>query len=302
MSEKYTSNDICFEKLINLYIEARLEDSLSEHTTNYYANRLHAFRRWLKDCINISKISYEDIHGCMDYLDKDRRLKISSRVTELYVLKHFFVWLLENNIISKNPSSRISAVKYDRKNLRRALQPKDIEQLRNACSDIHEKAIFELFYSTGCRVSELAEIDIRNIDFKDRSIFIMGKGKKERIVFFSVTACNFLNNYLHNSCRESDALFVSKRGKHERLSPRMLEKIISNIGEKSGIDSRVYPHILRHSFATHFVATDMRLEVLQHLMGHERIDTTQIYTEISYQKIKSEYEKSQAQKPLKINL
>lgn len=274
-------------EMIDRYISAKRVDGLSNLTLENYRARLRVFGQKVQK--HVARITVDDIRTYITYLEQERRLKRTTVSMDVTILKSFFGWLLREDIIRQNPCSRIQSVRFDKKNLRTPLSREELSHVKAACSTVRDKAIIELFYSTGCRLSELANINIEDIDFDDMSISVVGKGNKRRIVYFGSKARTLLNEYVHSSKRDGSALFTGMRMPHRRLGNRAIEKIVQRIGNRSGIGRQVYPHILRHSMATDAINCGMDIVSLQRLLGHEDISTTQIYFDMNQSLVKRAY-------------
>lgn len=160
---------------------------------------------------------------------------------------------------------------------------------RPACgTDARDNAILELFLATGCRVSEIVGMKVEDIDLQNGCVKVLGKGKKERVVFFSDRALEYLERYLDG--RREGPVILSVRAPHQGLKKNAIENIIRKIAERAGINKRVFPHLLRHTFATHALNKGMPLPSLCDLMGHCSTDTTRIYAKNSQGKLKYEYD------------
>ena len=183
---------------------------------------------------------------------------------------------------------RVEAIEYT-KTVRQALTAREVEKLRIACgSDARDNAILEMFLATGCRVSEVANMRIEDIDIKEECIRVLGKGDKERIVFLGARAIEFLEQYLGD--RKSGPVFLSVRAPYQGLKKNALENIVRKIAARAGVEKRVFPHLLRHTFATHALNKGMPLAGLCDLMGHASVETTRIYAKNSRQKLKYDYD------------
>lgn len=221
----------------------------------------------------------------------------------LSALRHFYSWLENNKYIKYNPFLTISSPKaeiryphalyYDQINYLLKTNSERTDQLK-----IRDQAILELLYASGLRGSELINITLQDIDFKNRVIRVYGKGSKERIVPFSSHAKEAIEKYykelrpilLMNSknVEMTNALFINAKGK--KLTLRGLEYILKSIEIKTGQDCDLHPHVLRHTFATHLLENGADLRTIQELLGHSSISTTQIYTHVSSEAMKKEYE------------
>ena len=216
----------------------------------------------------------------------------------LTVLKSFYDYMLDENIISVNPCLNIKMPKIE-KRLPKYLTIEEVNKLLDIKLqkpiDYRNKAMLELLYATGVRISELLNLTLSNYNEQDAYIKVMGKGSKERIIPIGDYTINYLNIYINEyrnyilKTKQSEYLFVNYNG--ERLSRQGFFKILREICDLSGINKEISPHVLRHSFATHLLNNGADLRIIQELLGHENISTTEIYSHISNEKIKEDYQK-----------
>ncbi|NMB82602.1 MAG: tyrosine recombinase XerD, partial [Ignavibacteria bacterium] len=210
-------------------------------------------------------------------------------------LKGFFGYLQDNNYIEVNPTEKLLSVKKSRK-LPAVLSIQEIELILNSpdtndLTGLRDKAILELFYSSGLRVSELINLKINDLFFNDEVIRVFGKGSKERIVPIGSSAIKWVNEYLIKSrpslekkSKSQNFVFLNKRG--SKLSRMWIWKIVSKYSSDAGIKKEIHPHTFRHSFATHLLEGGADLRAVQEMLGHADISTTQIYTHINREYIK----------------
>lgn len=218
-------------------------------------------------------------------------VKPSTANTKVAYLQSFFKWMVDEEIIDKDPSRKLPQVKLP-KRLRKSLTVEDIEKLRLACTDTRERALIELLFSTGCRLSELVGINVESLNFQDNSIRVIGKGNKERIVYFNAKAKVHIENYLADRPGNSEALFVTCKKPYIRVGPRGIQKIINKIASKAGFDKSVFPHLFRHSMATLTLQNGASIVTVQKLLGHSSVVTTEKYTDTNMDNVKYEYKKS----------
>lgn len=166
------------------------------------------------------------------------------------------------------------------------------QNLRQACKTLREQSLIEFLISTGCRLSEVVGVNKEHIDWYEMSLNVIGKGNKQRKVYFSTKAKILLTKYLESRKDNNSALFVGMRCPYNRLHGRGIEVAIDKIAKRAGFDKSVYPHLFRHSFATHSINKGLSLPTLQHLMGHESSSVTLIYAQLSEDNIKHEYRKT----------
>ena len=272
---------------IGIYLVSKKVQGLSDNTIASYKQHLYRFAQTVGK--NIEDINTMDIRRFIALCMKNG-LKNTSIATEISILKTFFSWLKNEDYIGKNPMNQIKNIKIN-KYLRSSLTQREIELIRNACETTREKAIFEFFFSTGCRLEEVVKLDKEDIDWKSLSVKVLGKGNKERIVFLTPKAEVFLQKYLSERIDDNCALFVSERKPHNRLGRRTIERIFHNLGVKSGIGKSVFPHLIRHSMATILLNNGSTLTEVQRILGHESPVTTQIYAQLNIETIQQSHKK-----------
>ena len=216
---------------------------------------------------------------------------------ELSAIRGFYVYLIKHRLAELNPARQVKAPKQARK-LPKVL---DVDQLAGLLSaetesvlEIRDLAMFELFYSSGLRLSELAGLNAGDIDLKDRSLLVRsGKGGKSRTLPVGSKAAQALATWLNERTRlnaADGALFIT--GKGRRLGQRAIELRLARWGKKKGLGTHVHPHMLRHSFASHLLESSQDLRAVQELLGHSNISTTQIYTHLDFQHLAEIYDKT----------
>lgn len=286
------------EELIEKYINYVLfERRLSKNTASSYKNDLDKFMLYLKDnSINsFKKAEKRDITNYLEYLDNNH-ITTSSIARKLTTIKNFYTYLEKTEIVKKNITEGIERPKL-RKKLPEVLTIEEVDKLLdinlNTAFDYRNKAMLELLYGTGLRISELLDLKLSDIDFENCIVRCMGKGSKERIVPIGEYVIFYLNTYLEYrkvllKNKKSDYLFLNSRG--SRLSRFSFFKILKQLLITKGIKKNISPHSLRHSFATHILEGGGDLRSIQELLGHSDISTTKIYTHISNKQIKDDYE------------
>lgn len=285
------------ETFIKEYLaHLKLEKNLSDNTVSSYKNDLTSFNEYIQD-LNIddpSAISSEHLNGFFKLL-KDIGLVGSSAARYFSSLKGFFVFLLRNKYIDKNPIDKISAPKVSKK-LPGVLDVSEIEKILslpdvNNKLGLRDKAILELFYACGTRVSELINLKVNDLFLTDEIIRVLGKGSKERLIPIGSSAIKWINEYLTKSrpllmkkLKSENYLFLNSRS--TKLSRMGVWKIIERYVKQADIKKDVHPHTFRHSFATHLLEGGADLRAVQEMLGHADISTTQIYTHIDRDYIK----------------
>jgi integrase/recombinase XerD len=260
---------------INMFLSIKKLEGLSDITLDTYKLELNIFNKNINK--SLPAITSNDIRL---YLSKFPKLKQSSIGKKIYVLKSFFKIMVREEVIIKNPMNKINAPKKE-KRLPKALSEEQVETLRENCTTLREKAIFELFIATGCRLNELSQLNINDINWKYQSIKVIGKGNSERIVYFNFKATHYLKKYLNNRNDNCEALFVTERKEYRRLSNRGIQRIFNNLGDKANI--KLHVHKCRHTFASNLLNSGADLALVQAMLGHSSPDTTQVYCQLSEQ-------------------
>lgn len=271
---------------VKQFLAAKRADSLSEKTLHNYQLILRLFEDYV--ALPPAQITTDHIRSFLTYLKTERSMKKESVQTYLNCIRSFFGWLHTEDKISKNPVSRIRSARRSKKHYRDPLTQEEVELVRAAIETPRERAIFEMLLSTGCRVSEIVDIRTADIDWHHRSLTVHGKGNKYRTVYFTVRAKLAMQSYLKTS-PNPETLFTSQRAPFGALKAQSIEGIIRDLGQRSGIAAELVPHALRHTFATHALNSGMDIVVIQQLLGHESLDTTQIYAELSQEIVKHAY-------------
>jgi integrase/recombinase XerD len=264
------------------YLASKKLEGLSFKTLKNYKYILDQFA--LSNYKTVSNLTEIDIKL---YLSKVID-ELANTTYETYIacLKSFFGWLQDEEYIKKNPMRNIKYPKRD-KNLRKPLKLEEIEKLRDSCISLRERAILEFLLATGCRVDEVVGLRISDIDWGKLQFRVVGKGSKERICYITDKANYHVQKYLLSRNDNSNYLFVGKRKPYNYLKIRAIEKEMTVIGDRVNI--HVFPHLLRHTFATVLLQSGAKLEVVQELLGHESPKTTQVYAKLNTQIIHNQY-------------
>jgi integrase/recombinase XerD len=285
------------ETFIKEYLaHLKLEKNLSDNTISSYRNDLKSFNDFLHD-LNINdpfEITTDHLNGFFKLL-KELGLVGSSAARYFSSLKGFFLFLIRNKYIVKNPIEKISAPKTSKK-LPGVLDVSEVEKILSLPDvsnklGLRDKAILELFYACGTRVSELINLKVNDLFLYDEVIRVLGKGSKERLIPIGSSAIKWINEYLTKSrpllmkkMKSENYLFLNSRS--TKLSRMGVWKIIERYVKEAEIKKDVHPHTFRHSFATHLLEGGADLRAVQEMLGHADISTTQIYTHIDRDYIK----------------
>lgn len=269
---------------------------LSPHTIKSYKRDLSSFFSFLKE----KKDSWEEIqdHQVREFIASERRRGLNPRSLQrmLSSIRSFFNYLLDEEIIDTNPAADISSPKSAQL-LPKALDTDLVKRLLDfkpqGDLEIRDKAMFELLYSSGLRLSELCSLDLDGISIKERSCRVVGKGNKTRDLPIGEKAIQGLRDWLlvrkKISADSNKALFLNKNGK--RLSTRSVQLRLERLSKKRGLPM-VNPHMLRHSFASHILESSGDLRAVQEMLGHSDIGTTQIYTKLDFQHLSKVYDEA----------
>lgn len=273
----------------------------SDFTIRSYKKDIEQYLQFLdKNKLMLDTISRDQIRFFLKEL-LDSGISKRSIKRKVSAIRHYYNFLNEEKYLDVNPFINLKTAKADL-TYPKVLFMDEINTLFEANkkrSDklaIRDQAILELLYSSGMRVSELCNLNVQEIDFNKRYIRVFGKGKKERLVPFSETAKGVMVDYINTlrkdllskSDEKTTAMFLDYKGK--RITSRGVEYIFEKIGEKSGVYISLHPHTLRHTFATHLLENGADLRLIQELLGHESINTTQIYTHTTTQAMIKQFE------------
>ena len=273
------------QEKLHLFLSVKKLEGLAVGSLKNYRDIIIDFSRYIFKPVN--QIDTMDIRKYL--ATKHESVKASTLNSKLSKLRGFFDWLYNEGYIENNPAKNVAPIKTEKRE-RKGLTLEQMELLRASCKTKREKAIVEFLYTTGCRVSEVTEVDISDLDFNEMSLYVVGKGNKERKVYFNERAKVILKDYLASRSDDCTALFVTSRAPSS-LGRNSILREISKVGKRMSPQIRVYPHLLRHTFATHAINAGIPIEVVQMLLGHESPATTAIYAKVSNSKIKQEYSK-----------
>ncbi|MFH1542156.1 MAG: tyrosine recombinase XerC [bacterium] len=262
---------------------------------NYSTHTISNYQRDLKFLLTLIDVKNVDRLAAREYLLALEKKRYSRRsiARKLSAARSFFRFLTREKIVDKNPFANLLTPKMPKK-LPNFLYPEELKRLLEAVDNRRDRAILEVIYGTGLRVIEVVRMNVNDVDFEENEIKVLGKGSKERIVLFGSLAKKALNNYLSDirpqmpDGKKTAAVFVNLRG--GRLTVRSIERMLVRYAKKAGITKKVTPHTLRHSFATHLLAGGADLRMVQELLGHVSLSTTQVYTHITKERLKEVYD------------
>lgn len=273
--------------LIEKFISAKRIEGCSEKSLKYYRATIEALVSAVGK--NVKSVLTEDLRT---YLTEYQNKHQSSRVTIdniRRILSSFFSWLEDEDYIIKSPVRRIHKVKTT-KNVKDTFSDEDLEKMRDGCDELRDLAMIDLLSSTGMRVGEMVLLNRADINFSERECVVLGKGSKERIVYFDAKAKLHLQQYLDSRTDDNPALFVSLRAPYERIKIGGIEHRLREMGKRLNIP-KVHPHKFRRTLATVAIDKGMPIEQLQQLLGHQRIDTTLHYAMVKQSNVKAAHRK-----------
>ncbi|MDD3593498.1 MAG: tyrosine recombinase XerC [Candidatus Gastranaerophilales bacterium] len=296
ISELISQNTKLLEEFL-LYLE--VERNLSKHTLRAYTGDVEHFLFWLKN-LPVQEVNTNTVRL---YLAQIQHFNYSKTTIsrKIAALRTFYRFLYRERLVELNPVDNIRSPKKIKK-LPNFLNEDEVEQIFNCIAlnsptNARNRAILELLYATGMRISELCGLNFENLNLEENEITVFGKGAKERIVLVSNRAKTYLEVYINDFrpdyaleneiIRENTPVFINNTG--YRLNQRSVNKVLQKISEELFITKKISPHIFRHSFATRLLENGADLRVVQELLGHASISNTQIYTHVSKERLKQAY-------------
>ena len=268
--------------MLKAYLDAKLIEGRSENTIERYryaiVNMLNAVQ------CPIRQIS---VFHLRSYLMRERERGLSDQSLEgmRSVFSAFFNWLQRENLIRVNPCSNLGPIKCAKK-VRIPYSEIDIEKLKSACSCIRDKAIITFLLTTGCRISEVVGLNRDDVDLRSMSCKVLGKGNKERMVYFDSVATMYIRGYLLSRIDNKPALFIGKGT--ERMTPGGVRRMLNTVAEIAGVD-HVHPHRFRRTLATNLIAHGMPIQEVARILGHDKLDTTMKYVYLDDQDVQNSY-------------
>jgi len=287
------------QEVFNRYLNyLKAERNFSPYTVRNYSTDLFDFFQFVKTR-GVGSLGEVDKHILRDYLAylADRKLVKASIARRMSALRSFFGYLMREGITDINPAASISSPKLE-KRLPSFLTVEETVRLLTTPDlakpeGLRDRALMELLYASGLRVSELVSLNLEQVNLETGEVRVWGKGSKERVVLIGKPAAQALNAYISEGRsrltgkKATSALFLNRYG--ERIIARQVEKILEKYARTAGIGKRVHPHLLRHTFATHLLDGGADLRVVQELLGHADLSSTQIYTHVTKGKAKRVY-------------
>lgn len=272
------------ESMIRLFLDAKGVEGRSRQTISQYGYVLRGMRKGVG--VPIDKIT---VHHLRSWLMREKERGVSLRTLEgyRYVMSSFFGWLWREEILPKNPTVNLQPIKHQHV-IRKPFSPEEIERLKEAALTTRDKTILAVLLSTGCRISEICQLDVLDIDLAARAVTVLGKGNKERRVYLDDVAVMYLKRYFRERTDDSPALFTGKGS--SRLTPDGVRYMLRQLEARSGVEN-VHPHRFRRTLATSLISHGMAIQEVAAILGHDKIDTTMTYIYLDQSAVESAYRK-----------
>lgn len=269
------------------FLSAKQVEGCSERSVSYYSSTLDNLINTLEKPFN--QMETEDLRVYLSEYQKKNDASKQTIDNIRRILSSFFTWLEDEDYILKSPVRRIHKIKT-MKQVKETYSDEALERLRDNCKTIRDLALIDMLASTGMRVGELVKLNRVDVDFVNRECVVLGKGSKERVVYFDARTKLHLQNYLNSRTDDNEALFVSLLEPHNRLEIAGVEIMLRKLGRSLEIN-KVHPHKFRRTLATRAIDKGMPIEQVQKLLGHQKIDTTMEYAIVDQQNVKNSHKK-----------
>lgn len=272
------------DSLMKLFLDAKGVEGRSKGTIDHYRYVLGR----LKEDTNVP-FAKMTVHHLRSWLmaEKDRGISLRTLEGNRYVLTSFFGWAWKEELIPKNPTNNLAQIKQQ-KVIRKPYSSVELEKLKETAANTRDLAIIAFLLSTGCRISEVCALNVLDIDFRSRSVKVLGKGNKERVVYLDDVCVMYLERYFKERTDDKEALFLGKGT--ERLTPHGVRAMLKRIEARSGVEN-VHPHRFRRTLATNLINHGMPIQEVAAVLGHDKIDTTMRYVYIDQRNVENAYRK-----------
>lgn len=287
LSENNEETQYSNNELLKLFLSAKQVEGCSERTLKYYRTTITKMNEKLNK--SVRQVETNDIRTYISNYENESNAGKVTLDNIRRIISSFFAWLEDENYIIKSPARRIHKIKVGKK-VKEIYSDEELEQMRDSCNNSRDLAIIDILSSTGIRVGELVNLNISDVDLSKRECIVLGKGNKQRKVYFNARTKIHLYEYITSRRDDCEALFVSLNNPHSRLSIRAIESILYKIGSKLKL-IKVHPHKFRRTLATKAIDKGMPIEQVQVLLGHSQIDTTLRYAMVNQNNVKSSHYK-----------
>lgn len=273
------------EELVERFIRHKKLVGLKDTSLTGYVNEVRRLQEFVgKGYCDITTAYIKDY---LSNLVAERHISATTLQFRIRYLSSFFDFLVNEEYIDRNPTSKIERVMVEKK-IKRAFSDADIEALRKACDNKRDRAYIEFLYSTGTRVTESLPLNVKDVNFSEGEVIVFGKGHKEKVVYLSDTASKYLQEYLEDRYAQPDEPLFIHQVNHQRMTPRGAQVLLKEVGDKAGVEN-VHPHRFRRTMATHLLDRGMPIEQIKEVLWHERLDTTMIYCNVNSGKVKASF-------------
>lgn len=273
---------------IKLYLLCRMAEGMKKASMENVRATLKHFAEYVNK--PLKDVTTNDIRGFLAHYQMTSNAKACTVEKKREHIKTFFTWCVLEDHIAKNPAIRVATIKAPRSD-RHAITEEQLEYCRMACKTLRDKALLEVLYSTGARVSEIARLEKNDVNWTAGSIKVFGKNSEYYTVFLNAKAKVALKNYLDSRKDNNRALFVTERGSN-KISSAAVRNAIEAIGERAGLDVTLSPHVLRHTMATTALRHGARIEIVQKMLNHKNPSTTQIYAEMCMDDVAADHRRT----------
>lgn len=272
---------------VQLFLAAKRVEGCSDKTLKYYGATLRIVLAALEK--PVFHITTDDLRLYMDQYSHDNNVTKITLDNIRRILSSFFTWLENEDYIMKSPMRRIHKIKTQ-KTVKETYSDEELEILRDSVKNLRDRALVEFLCSTGVRVGEVVLLNRDDIDFINRECIVLGKGNKQRRVYFDARVKVHLQKYLDSRDDDNPALFVSRQKPHRRLQIRGMEIFLHKLGQRLNL-CRVHPHKFRRTLATMAIDKGMPIEQVQQILGHQNVDTTLLYAQVNQENVKLSHKK-----------
>lgn len=273
-------------RILNTYFASLKIGGRSDKTLQKYALDIRLMLDFFGNK-SVKDITTNELRYYLAWYKENRGVSNTTLEGMRTVFKTFFAWLEDEDYIHKSPMRKIAPIKKDTQK-ETALSSSEIEILKISTSSLRNKAIISFLASTCCRISEICQANINDVDFEKREVLVHGKGNKDRIVYLDDVLIYYLQEYLKSRTDNEEALFVNQKGEATRIKRNSIERMFARLGEQTNIDG-VHPHRFRSSQITNLLKKGMAIQLVQNLAGHENINTTERYNRLDKTLVKNEF-------------
>ena len=275
------------DKMLRRFIATKRIEGRSEQTLKRYYDLCYMMIHSLNKPID--EITTYDLRYYLSVYKENRNVSNHTLDGMRRVYRTFFSFLAAEQIISVDPSLGLSKIKYE-KTVKEAYSNIDVEKIKRTCKIPRDRALVEILYCTGCRVSEIVQLNRSNVDFASQNMIVLGKGNKQRTVYISDVAMLYLSEYINSRKDTNEALFVGIKSPYKRLSKNAIESRLKTLGRSANVQN-VYPHRYRRTLATNLLNRGTSIQDVAQILGHEQISTTQIYYQSNQENVHNSYKK-----------